>query len=138
MVWREHTQGDIFFTRSIDGGKSFDNTINLSNNAGEYRRSVVVTASSGVVTKDNVYVAWVDDLSSPNANEILYRRSINGGVSFGNTINLNNDASNSFAPVAAAIGDNHVYIACTSWTEDEIFYKRSVNGGTVFGNTLLT
>ena len=56
--------------------------------------------------------------------------------SFGNTINLNNDASNSFSPVAAAYGDNHVYIAWTSWTEDEIFYKRSVNGGTVFGNTI--
>jgi hypothetical protein len=97
---------------------------------------VVVTASSGVVSNDNVYVAWVDDLSSPNANEILYKRSINGGVSFGNTINLNNDASNSFAPVAVTYGDNQFYIAWTSWTEDEIFYNRSINGGTVFGNTI--
>ena len=80
VVWREHTQVTYSSPGVLMEVKVFDNTINLSNNAGEYRRSVVVTASSGVVSNDNVYVAWVDDLSSPNANEILYRRSINGGV----------------------------------------------------------
>jgi hypothetical protein len=85
-----------------------------------------------VAVGKSVYVAW----QSFNQQGIFFVRSIDGGASFGNTINLNNDASNSFSPVAAAYGDNHVYIAWTSWTEDEIFYKRSVNGGTVFGNTI--
>ena len=107
VVWNDETtqsgSNDIFFRRSSNGGTSFDNTINLSNNAGESRGSKVTTATSGKVTNDNVYVTWVDDLSSPNANEILYLRSTNGGTSFGNTINLSNDPGNSLGPVAAAI-----------------------------------
>ena len=140
VVWDDETtqsgSNDIFFRRSSNGGTSFDNTINLSNNAGESRGSKVTTATSGKVTNDNVYVTWVDDLSSPNANEILYLRSTNGGTSFGNTINLSNDPGNSLGPVAAAYGDNHFYIAWPSYDDHEILYKRSVNGGTSFGNTI--
>lgn len=66
----------------------------------------------------------------------MYRRSTNGGTSFGNTINLSNDATASWHPVAVAYGDNHFYIAWTSWQDHEILYKTSVSGGTSFGNAI--
>ena len=124
---------DVFFRRSSNGGTSFDNTINLSNNAGHSDDSVVITASSGAVTNNNVYVAWRQNVS-PTDNEILYRRSTNGGTSFGNTINLSNDVPKSWSPEAAAFGDNHFYIAWLS--SNDLLYKRSINGGTSFGNTI--
>ena len=137
-VWDDRTTQsgleDVFFRRSSNGGTSFDNTINLSNNAATSGGSLVVAASSGVVANDNVYVAWSDATLSDD--EILYRRSTNGGTSFDNTINLSNDATASWFPVAVAYGDNHFYIAWTSWQDHEILYKRSVNGGTSFGNTI--
>ena len=53
VAWREESLGedDIFFARSIDGGKSFGNTINLSNNAGSSANPRLAVASNG----NNVY-----------------------------------------------------------------------------------
>ena len=51
------------------------------------------------------------------------------GTSFGNTTNLSNDATISWAPVTAACRDNLFYITWTSWQGHEILYKRSINGG---------
>lgn len=141
VVWQDKNAQtglhDISFRRSLNSGKSFDSTINLSNNAGQSRLPIVITASSGSVTNNNVYVAWVDIMPSEN-DEVLFRRSTDGGSSFGNTINLSNDPPVSGTPAAAAYGDNHFYIAWVSLhgPDSEILYKRSTSGGSSFGNTI--
>jgi hypothetical protein len=48
-------QGDIFFKKSTDGGATFGDTINISNNAGLSENPQI--ASSG----NNVYVVWKDN-----------------------------------------------------------------------------
>ena len=52
VVWTDESKGngDILFKRSTDGGKSFDKTINLSNNNGESSEPRI--AKSG----NNLYV----------------------------------------------------------------------------------
>jgi hypothetical protein len=131
VVWTDNTPGnaEILYRRSTDGGATFGSTINLSNNAGTSFEPAV--AASG----NNVYVVWNDD--TPGNFEILYRRSTDGGATFGSTINLSNNAGGSFEPAVAASGNN-VYVVWRDSTpgNDEILYRRSTDGGATFGSTI--
>ena len=65
-------------------------TVNLSLNAGHSEIPQIVTS------EDNVYLVWVDD-SSGNR-DIFFRKSIDNGETFGNTINLSNNTGGSLDP----------------------------------------
>ena len=80
VVWQDLTpaNNEIFYRRSVNGGANFGGTTNLSSNAGNSINPYI--SASG----NNVYITWTD--STPGNNEILYRRSLNVGVSFSSTI----------------------------------------------------
>ena len=70
-----------------------------------------------------MYVVWSDD--TPGTTEILYRRSTDGGASFGGTVNLSNTTGHSYPAALAAYGNN-VYVV---WTDNslgnfDILYRR--------------
>lgn len=72
-------------------------------------------------------------------NEIIYRRSTDGGVSFGAPlgINLSNNPGDSGSPVVAVSGNN-VYVVWfdgTPWN-NEIFYRRSTDDGMNFESNI--
>jgi hypothetical protein len=100
IVWEDDTSGnfEILYRKSTDGGASFDATVNLSNNAG------FSAAPAIAVSGDNLYVVWHDNNDTP-VNEILYRRSSDGGASFNAVINLSNNAGSSNNPDVAAINN---------------------------------
>jgi ethanolamine utilization microcompartment shell protein EutL len=132
VVWEDTAFGgstEIIYRRSTDGGADFGSTINLSNNEG----SSFVPAI--IATENNVYVVWADD--SLGNFEIFYKKSTDGGASFGSTINLSNNEGNSFRPAIAASGNN-VYVVWNDITTGnaEILYKRSTDGGATFGSTI--
>jgi len=133
VVWRDDTSGnsDVLFKRSTDGGKTFGSTKNLSNNAGESRSPQI--AASG----NNVYVVWVDRTSG-NSADILFKRSTDGGKTFGSTKNLSNNAGFSSQAEIAASGNN-VYVV---WVDSgpgnfnvDVFFKRSTDRGDDFDRT---
>ena len=134
IVWVSHYTGndDIYFTRSSDGGATFGNIINLSNDPGDsYNPHLSIIGN-------NVYVAWVDGTPGPYGNpDILFRRSVNDGASFGPTTNVSNNLGISTEP-NMAISSNSIYIV---WRDDTlgnegIFFKRSVDNGATFGSTI--
>jgi hypothetical protein len=131
VVWYDDTSGnnEILYKRSTDGGANFGATVNLSNNAGVSDFPAV--AASG----NNVYVVWEDNTSGND--EILYRRSIDGGANFDPTINLSNNAGLSLFPAVAASG-NKVYVVWQDTTlgNIEILYGRSTDGGANFDPTI--
>ena len=100
VIWEDRTPGrfDIFLKRY---GAAFDpSTINLSNNLpGSHHPAFAVSGSS-------VYVVWDDDESGDG--DILYKRSVDGGATFGETINLSNNVGESRSP-AIAVSGNNVY-----------------------------
>jgi hypothetical protein len=100
VVWYDNTPSnfEILYRKSTDGGASFDATVNLSNNAG------FSAAPAIAVSGDNLYVVWHDNNDTP-VNEILYRRSSDGGASFNAVINLSNNAGSSNNPDVAAINN---------------------------------
>jgi hypothetical protein len=127
VVWVDGTIGnnDILYRRSTDGGATFGSTINLSNNVGF--SWIPKIAASG----NNVYVVWEDDTTGNN--EILYKKSTDGGATFGTTVNLSNNAANSGQSAIAAAGNN-VYVIWSDGTggQADILYRVSTDGGTTF------
>jgi len=121
---------DVFFKRSTDGGASFGNTINLSNNPNS--QSSLPTLA---LLDNNVYTAWSD--GPFNNGEVNYRKSTDGGASFGNTINLSNDTGDSIRPEIAVSGSNIFIVWQNQATKgDNVFFKRSTDRGSSFGDTI--
>jgi hypothetical protein len=64
---------------------SFGGIKNLSNDVGDSRNPLVD------VSGNIVYVVWVDLTTPTGSGDILFKRSTDGGNTFGNTVNLSND-----------------------------------------------
>jgi hypothetical protein len=103
VVWTDDTLGnnEIFFRVSYDKGANFEDEINLSNNAGGSAFPQVAISGS------NVYVVW-EDTTLGNA-DVFFTRSTDNGATFGNAINLSNNAGGSFSPQIAVSGSK-VYV----------------------------
>jgi hypothetical protein len=126
MVWQENPPSssapensnlinyDVFMKKSVDGGLTFGKEINLSNNLGFSEHPQIA------VSGNNVHVAWIDNSPSmastttPENKKILFRNSIDGGNTFGETITLSNSSNaDSYNQEMAAAG-NYVYVV---WQE---------------------
>ena len=107
FVWEDHTfeKAEIFFSKSVDGGKTFQPAINLSNNNGTSLWPRIA------VSGNDIYVIWYD--YTTHISEIFFSHSSDGGKTF-ETTNLSEDIGVSFNPWIAASGDN-VYVV---WMDD--------------------
>jgi hypothetical protein len=134
IVWRDSTpgRGEIFYTRSTDGGATFSGIVNLSNTPGSS------VSPSIAISGNNVYVAWDDNTGTGEDSEIYYRRSTDGGATFSGIVNLSNTPGDSKSP-AIALSGNRVYIVWFDSDDtdngEEILYRRSTDGGATFGST---
>jgi hypothetical protein len=93
VVWQDNTPGietDIFFTHSNDNGLTFSTPVNLSNTIGESNEPQISTEG------DNVYVVWQD--RTPGNPDIFYITNNLDFGTFGNIINISNNAGESFIP----------------------------------------
>ena len=120
-VWTDNTpvNNDIFYKR--DGADFDPTTENLSDNAG------ISISPAIAVAGNNVHIVWEED------NEILYKRSITSGATFGATINLSDNAGASNSPRVAISGNNVLVV----WRDNtpgnfDIMYRRSTDGGASF------
>jgi Collagen triple helix repeat (20 copies) len=127
VVWEARTPdasaNDIFLKR--DGADFDPSIINLSGTPASSRHPAMAVSGS------NVYVVWEDE-SSGNG-DIFYKRSTNGGATFGEPINLSVNDGESHAPAIAVSGTN-VYVVWEDFTpgNSDILYKRSTDGGISF------
>jgi hypothetical protein len=112
VVWADNSfsaNREILFARSTDGGSTFGDPKNLSNDKGDSYNQEIFTF------EDSVYVVWLDKKDtndSENTNgRILLKSSTDGGLIFGQTLDLDGDSNandSSFPKVAAY--NNHVYV----------------------------
>jgi hypothetical protein len=96
-VWQDNTPGnsEIFFAASSDSGTSFTSPVNLTPHpVGQPSQDSI--APQIAVSGSNVYVAWVEKVSSSNW-EVFFRRSTNGGASFDLAINLSNTSGRPYS-----------------------------------------
>ena len=138
IIWLDDSSGyrDVFFKRSIDGGKTFEKTINLGNTpGGAYDHQIAVI-------NNYVFVIW--EQSPDNNGQIFLKRSIDGGKTFEKTINLGNNTGLSGTPqIAVSKGNSndidnksiHVYIIWHDSSEG-IVLRKSNDGGNTFEKTI--
>lgn len=135
VVWQDDSSGnkEIFFARSTDGGASFSNPINLSNNSGDSEFPYI--AASG----KNVYVVWRDNTTGNY--DIYLRTSHDNGTTFSDVVNLSKNSGDSMfgmrvIPIVAS-GDD-VYVVWQDYTVEngEILLARSTNSGISFSSVV--
>ena len=85
LVWQDNSTGneEIFLRKSTNGGITFGNTTNVSNNTGISKSPQIESFGN------NTFVVWQDN--STGNEEIFLRKSTNGGITFGNTTNVSNN-----------------------------------------------
>ncbi len=136
VVWidRRDANDEVYYQSSTDGGTSWGSSTRLTSNP------AISVFASVAVSGSTVHVVWQDDR---NGNyEIYYKRSTDGGISWGTDTRLtDNTALSASACVSVSGLDVHV-----TWTDEragstnpEIYYKRSADGGATGGaDTRLT
>jgi len=120
LAWSAEIPGDteLFYRRSPDGGETWDETTQLTWNSGSSGSPSVATDSA-----DAVHIVWMD--STPGDPEIYYRKSADGGTTWGVSQRLTWTSGNSYLPVLAVDSTGTVHIV---WRDDlpgniEVYYK---------------
>lgn len=130
VVWYDNRDGnqEVYYKRSTDRGMSWSADVRLtSNTAPSLNASIAVSGST-------LHVVWEDGRDGNY--EIYYKRSTDGGISWGSDIRLTSDAAASFQASVSATGAT-VHVV---WRETrdagnyDLYHKRSTDGGASWGS----
>jgi hypothetical protein len=79
LVWWDNTTGnwEVSFAKSNDGGKTFGDSINISNSSDALSIGARMAAQGS-----NVYIAWIDIDKNTGQKQGMFRTSSNEGQSF--------------------------------------------------------
>ena len=128
VTWQLSLSGvsDILMAKSVDGGKSFEKPVQLSD--GQQLSAFPQVALSG----NHVYASWIEK-SGDNSTNIIFAKSDDSGNSFGTPLHVTHNMGNSGIPKLYSDG-NQVYLA---WEDNsrgdyEIFLSKSSDSGASF------
>jgi hypothetical protein len=123
-AWYDDRDGNFeeYYKRSLDGGQNWNPDIRLTNNIGNSLRPSI--SVSGLT----VHLVWYDDRDGML--QIYYKRSTDGGNSWGADAKLTNSGYTAGFPSisASGLGVNVVWLDARNGLP-YIFYKRSTDGG---------
>ena len=128
VIWLDDRDGntEIYYKRSINGGSSWEADTRLTNS------SLLSEYPSVSVSGQTAHVVWVD--SRDGNSEIYYKRSTDGGSSWGADTRLTNNSSLSEDPCVSVSGQViHIVFYDNRDGNYEIYYKRSTDGGSSWG-----
>jgi len=125
---RKYPYNQIYYKNSTDGGKSWGADTWLTNNF----TSRIETCSMSV-SGSNIHLVW-EVFGDGNNNDIYYKRSTDGGLTWGAETLLTNNStkSNGSYPFVSASGSAvHVVWMDNRDGNSEIYYKRNPTGNPV-------
>ncbi|HNS17146.1 MAG TPA: exo-alpha-sialidase [Bacteroidales bacterium] len=128
VIWRDNRFGnrEIFYKRSLNGGVTWGEDVRLTFNAAPSEDPCIAVSGS------TVHIVW-SDMRDGNW-EIYYKRSVDGGTSWGTDTRLTIDANESVSPSVAVCGTTlHLVWMDARDLNAEIYYKRSADAGLGWG-----
>ena len=141
VVWEDDRDHpgiyDVYFTRSTDGGVTFEANVRLNDNSTWWIQQYDPVIA---VDKDgNIYVAFEDGRDRAGHYSIYFTKSTDGGTTFSPNIKVD-DCTNNLAdqhdPCIAAHESGNVYIAFEDernrYGDYDIYFARSIDGGETF------
>ena len=124
VVWQDFTNGnnnEILMKKSINRGINFGNSINLSNNNGDSRDPSIELFGNNAVN-----VVWGDNTNLIEP-DIFFKRSLDQGSTFTDTINLSNTPGASLFPILKVSNFGQTYVFWDDYSPDlsqHIFFTR--------------
>ncbi len=114
----------IFYNRSLDAGLNWEEEIKLTDGNSEAAYPTIRVSGSVV------HIAWCDNRDGLENIEIYYKRSIDGGVNWGEDTRISSYPGLSWHP-SIALSGTFVHIVWYDQCDEmwEIFYNRSTDGG---------
>lgn len=130
VVWLDNSPGSyaVFFSRSSDGGVTFSEPRNISNQTGSAAYSPQIALDSA----GNIFVIWTS-FSSANAS-VLFTRSTDGGSTFSAPQLISHTSSYGAGGQMAVASSGNLDVV---WAEENsgnatVFFSHSTDGGATF------
>ena len=121
-------EDEVYYQRSIDGGKSWQTSVQLTTDDGSFSGYPAIA-----VWNNEVHVAWADRRSGND--DIYYRKSSNGGTSWSAEKRITNDPADSGFPCISTSGTVvHLVWTDNRFEDGEIYYSHSLNSGQSWGD----
>jgi hypothetical protein len=131
VLWEQAKFGEggseIFLTVSLNYGKYFNSTLNVSNTSGFSR------LAQGQLVGEDLYVAWSDTLEHNKTFDVILRK-IDAKYMPGKVINLSNNTGNSVSPYILVSNDT-IFVA---WSDDTNNGSISLWTGDISGSSATT
>lgn len=134
VTWTDNRDGnkEIYIKRSTDGGISWGSDVRLINNS-------AISDFPSVSFAGNIgHLVWREFRDGPP--QIYYKRSTDGGNTWGTDTRIVNTSGNAeYASVSASGANVNITWSDDRNTDIELYHKRSTDGGTTWGtDTRLT
>jgi hypothetical protein len=132
LVWHDDAPGkpEIYYKRSTNGGGSWSGAKRLTwNSTWSYSPAISLDSSN------TIHIVWHD--YTPGSPDIYYKRSTDGGMTWGATKRLIWTSGASFNPTIAVDSNDNIHIVWgdVTYGNGEILHKKSTNGGMTWGGT---
>jgi hypothetical protein len=123
---------DIFYSESIDLGKTWTAPVDISKTAGTSLHPAIAVEKNGAVD-----IGWNDTTSGEGSPDIYFARSADGGKTWSKPLDISNTPAASDEPALAVGPDNSIHMVWSDTSGGEknadIYYSTSKDGGKTWG-----
>ncbi len=130
VVWEDFTPGyaELYHKRSTDKGTTWSADKRLTSTSGNSLAPAMATASV-----NTLHVVWYD--STPGNDDLYYKRSTDGGLTWSADKRLTWTSGDSYFPGTAVNSGTTIHVVWHDSTPGsaELYYKRSMDGGLTWG-----